>query len=189
MRLSRALREQRLQYANRHDKVILQHDNARPHVAAPVKTYLETLKWEVLPHPPYSPDIAPSDYYRFRSMQHGLTDQHFSNYDEVKKWIDEWITTKEPAFFRDGIRQLPERWEKVVAKHPAYSPDLAPSDYFLFGLQKKELKGKRFDSDEDVQKVVQDFFHTLPKSAYKEGIYKLPELCRRCIESQGDYFE
>ncbi|UYV63580.1 hypothetical protein LAZ67_2004876 [Cordylochernes scorpioides] len=48
----------------------------------------------------------------------------------------------------------------------------------------EELKGKRFDSDEDVQKVVQDFFHTLPKSAYKEGIYKLPERWRRCIESQ-----
>ncbi|UYV63820.1 FES [Cordylochernes scorpioides] len=38
------------------------------------------------------------------------------------------------------------------------SADLAPSDYFIFGLLKKELKGKRFDSDEDVQKVVQDFF-------------------------------
>ncbi|UYV66927.1 SETMAR [Cordylochernes scorpioides] len=42
-------------------------------------------------------------------------DQHFSNYNEIKKWIDEWIMVKEPAFFRDGIRQLPERWEKVVA--------------------------------------------------------------------------
>ncbi|UYV77770.1 hypothetical protein LAZ67_15002210 [Cordylochernes scorpioides] len=72
-----------------------------------------------------------------------------------------------------------------VLEHPAYSPDLAPSDYFLFGLLKKELKEKRFDSDEDVQKVVQDFFHTIPKSAYKEGIYKLPERWRRCIESQG----
>ena len=46
MRLSRALKEKRLQYQERHDKVILQHDNARPHVAKPVKTYLETLKWE-----------------------------------------------------------------------------------------------------------------------------------------------
>ncbi|UYV76643.1 hypothetical protein LAZ67_14001559, partial [Cordylochernes scorpioides] len=72
-----------------------------------------------------------------------------------------------------------------VLEHPAYSPDLAPSDYFLFGLLKKELKGKQFDSSEDVQKVVQDFFHTLPKSAYKEGIYKLPERWRRCIENQG----
>ncbi|UYV74131.1 GTF2IRD2 [Cordylochernes scorpioides] len=72
-----------------------------------------------------------------------------------------------------------------LGTHPAYSPDLVPSDNFFFGLLKKELKGKRFDSDEDVQKVVQDFFHTLPKSAYKEGIYKLPERWRRCIESQG----
>ncbi|UYV82949.1 hypothetical protein LAZ67_22001483 [Cordylochernes scorpioides] len=72
-----------------------------------------------------------------------------------------------------------------VLEHPAYSPDLAPSDYFLFGLLKKELEGRRFDSDEDVQKVVQDFFHTLPKSAYKKGIYKLPERWRRCIESQA----
>ncbi|UYV79057.1 hypothetical protein LAZ67_17000951 [Cordylochernes scorpioides] len=71
-----------------------------------------------------------------------------------------------------------------VLEHPAYSPDLALSDYFLFGLLKKELKGKRFDSDEDVQKVVQDYFHTLPKNAYKEGIYKFPERWRRCIESQ-----
>ena len=48
MRLSR-LKDKRPQYNERHDKVILQHDNARPHVAKVVKTYLETLKWEVLP--------------------------------------------------------------------------------------------------------------------------------------------
>ncbi|GFX03886.1 mariner Mos1 transposase [Trichonephila clavipes] len=63
MRLSRALKDKRLQYNERHDKVILQHDNAQPHVAKVVKTYLETLKWEVLPHPLYSPDLAPSDYH------------------------------------------------------------------------------------------------------------------------------
>ncbi|UYV72035.1 hypothetical protein LAZ67_9001601, partial [Cordylochernes scorpioides] len=59
-----------------------------------------------------------------------------------------------------------------------------PLTISFLGLLKKELKGKRFDSDEDVQKVVQDFFHAVPKSAYKEGIYKLPERWRRCIESQ-----
>ncbi|KAG5316913.1 MOS1T transposase, partial [Pseudoatta argentina] len=62
IRLSRALREKRQEYEQRHDKVIFFHDNARPHVVKVVKKYLETLKWDVLPHPPYSPDIAPSDY-------------------------------------------------------------------------------------------------------------------------------
>jgi len=65
MRLSRALKEKRAHYFFRHNKIILLHDNARRHVAVPVKTYLETLKWEVLPHSPYSPDIAPFDYYLF----------------------------------------------------------------------------------------------------------------------------
>ena len=46
---SRTLKEKRSQYQERHNKVILQHDNDRSHVARPVKTYLETLKWDVLP--------------------------------------------------------------------------------------------------------------------------------------------
>ena len=45
MRLSRTLRKKRPQYKQRHEKVILQYDNARLHIAKPVKTYLETLKW------------------------------------------------------------------------------------------------------------------------------------------------
>ena len=40
MRLSRVFKEKRAHYYSRHDKIILLHDNARPHVAAPVKTYL-----------------------------------------------------------------------------------------------------------------------------------------------------
>ena len=120
MRLSRALKDKRPQYSERHDKVILLHDNARPHVARVVKTYLETLKWEVLPHPPYSPDVAPSDYHLFRSMAHDLAEQHFRSYKDVKKWIVSWIAYKDEQFFRRGIRTLPERWEKVVASDGHY---------------------------------------------------------------------
>jgi len=71
--------------------VIFQPDNARLHVAQLVKT-LEMLKWEVLlPHQPYSPDIAPSDYHLFRSIAHGLAEQHFHSYEDAKKWVDSWI--------------------------------------------------------------------------------------------------
>ena len=119
MRLSRVYKEKRVHYYSRHDKVIL-HDNDRPHAAAPVKTHLETLNWEVLSHPPYSPDIAPSDYHLFRSMTHGLSEQHFTLYEDTKNWVDSWIDSKDEAFFRRGIRMLPERSEKVVASDGQY---------------------------------------------------------------------
>ena len=82
--------ERQTQYNERYDKVILQYDNAWSHVAKVVKTYLETLKWEVLPHPPYSPDVVLSDYHLFRSMAHGLADQYFRSYEEVKK-LDRFV--------------------------------------------------------------------------------------------------
>jgi len=102
MRLSRALKEKRAHYYSR-------QDNARPHVAAPVKTYLETLKWEVLLDLSYFPDIAPSVYHLFRSMTHGLSEQHFTSYEGIKNCIDDWIASKDEAFFRRGIHMLPER--------------------------------------------------------------------------------
>jgi [histone H3]-lysine36 N-dimethyltransferase SETMAR len=49
-------------------KVLLLHDNTRPHVVKKTQMKLMELDWEVLPHPPYSPDIAPSDYHLFRAM-------------------------------------------------------------------------------------------------------------------------
>ena len=88
MRLSQALKDKWPQYYKRHDKVILQQDNAPAHVAKVAKTYSEILKCEVIPQPPYSLDIAPSDYHLFRSMAHSLADQHFRSYKEVKNWID-----------------------------------------------------------------------------------------------------
>jgi len=120
MRLSRALKDKWPRYNERHEKVILQYDNARPHVAKSVKTYLEALKWKILPHPLYSSDIAPSDYHLFRSMAHSLADQHLRSYEEIKVWIDMWIASKDDQFFRRGIRTLPERWEKVTASDGQY---------------------------------------------------------------------
>jgi len=100
------VREKRPEYEQRYDKVILLQDNARPHV---VKKYLETLKWDVLPHPPYSPDIASSNYWLFRRMQQ-ITGSLLSQ----KSKIGSKIGSSPKTFFRDGIRKLPERWEKII---------------------------------------------------------------------------
>ncbi|EGI60873.1 Mariner Mos1 transposase [Acromyrmex echinatior] len=113
--LAEALRVTQQAVSARHDKVIFLHDNAQPHVAKVVKKYLETFKWDVLPPPPYSPDIAPSDYWLFRRIQHDLASHRFTSFAEIENWLQNWIASTDESFFRDGIRKLPERWEKVVA--------------------------------------------------------------------------
>ncbi|GBP81044.1 Mariner Mos1 transposase [Eumeta japonica] len=76
--------------------------------------------WQILPHPPYSPDTAPSDYHLFRSMAHALSEQRFTSYEDTENWVDSWIASKDKEFFRLEIRTLPERWKKVVASDGQY---------------------------------------------------------------------
>lgn len=81
------------------------------------------LGWKILPHAAYSPDLAPSDYHLFRSLQHHVADSHFTSVEEVEKNIVEFIDSKQPSFFRSGIRQLPERWQKCVESKEDYFED------------------------------------------------------------------
>jgi len=85
-----------------------------------MKRTLVELEWEVLPHPAYSPDIAPSDFHLFRSMQHALKDTHFHNFEDVRKFVENWINFKEESFYRHGIHLLPERREKVIQNKGKY---------------------------------------------------------------------
>jgi hypothetical protein len=39
----------------------------------------------------------------------------------------------------------------ALIPHPPYSPDLAPCDFFLFPKMKLKLKGRRFDTTEEIQ--------------------------------------
>lgn len=73
--------------------------------------------------------------------------------------------------------------------HPPYSPDLAPSDYYLFSQLKKMLRGKRFRSDEEVIAESESYFEGLDASAYKTGIEKLEKRWNACISAKGNYFD
>ena len=99
IKLDRAIKDKRPRYDGRYDKIILQHDNAMPHVAKTVQETLQVLNWEILPHPPYSPDIAPSAYYLFRSMHSALLGKRFSSYEEVTKWVDNGLLPRNQIFF------------------------------------------------------------------------------------------
>ena len=57
--------------------------------------------------------------------------------------------------------------------YPPYSPDLAPSDFFLFSKMKEHLAGKRFANDEDLKDAVVTRLNNQAATWYEEGIHKL----------------
>ena len=119
-RLDEKIKENRSGPGHGNRKVILLHDNARPHVALTTKQTIIDLKWEVMAHPAYSPDLAPSGYYLFRSLEHSLRETSFSDIEEVKNHLDNFFQSKPQSFFRDGIRQLPLKWQQVISNEGKY---------------------------------------------------------------------
>lgn len=95
--------------------VILQHDNARPHTAAKTMAVIDQLHWEVLPHPPYSPDLAPSDFHLFGPLKEHLGGQKFDTDDEVCQVVLQWLKDQPKEFYAAGMQKIVARWEKCVA--------------------------------------------------------------------------
>jgi transposase len=48
---------------------LILHDNAWPHIGKDVRELLDKYSWEVLPHPPYSPDMSPADFDLFLKLK------------------------------------------------------------------------------------------------------------------------
>ena len=71
-------------------QIYFKQDNAKPHVGKVVKEKLTELGWEMLPHPPYSPDLALSDYHLFRSLSNDLRGKNFQNESDLKRYLQDF---------------------------------------------------------------------------------------------------
>jgi len=71
-------------------------------------------------------------------------------------------------------------------EHPAYSPDLAPSDFFLFPKIKETLKGRHFDDIDDIRTTA---LKAIPQNPFQNCFEGWSGRRYRCIASQGEYFE
>ena len=75
-----------------------------------------------------------------------------------------------------------------VLHHPPYSPDLAPANYFLLPKLKFSLKGRHFQTVEEIQCAVTRELN-ISKTVFLEGMKKLKERANKCIDQGGMYIE
>jgi transposase len=64
-------------------KVLLHHDSARPHTSLHTREAITNLQWTVLPHPPYSADLAPADYHLFSLLRDAIRGKKFEDDEEL----------------------------------------------------------------------------------------------------------
>jgi histone-lysine N-methyltransferase SETMAR len=87
------------------------------------------------------------------------------------------------------LQNLEQRWGWEVLAHPPYSPDLAPCDYWLFSRVKEHLRGKGFDSEDDIKTAVTASLKRPTADKYRAEIDRLPRRWEKCMDSAGYYIE
>ena len=78
--------------------VLLQQDNARVHTCKVTMDAVERNGYELIPHPAYSPDLAPSDFFLSPNLKKDFRGLHFQSDEEVMTAVEEWINGKDPVF-------------------------------------------------------------------------------------------
>ena len=74
--------------------VIFHQDNVTPHTSLATRQKLLRLAWEVMLHSPYIPDLSPSDYYLFRSLQNSFNGKTFNDDEAVKSHMVQFFPIK-----------------------------------------------------------------------------------------------
>jgi len=75
---------------------------------------LRDLPYEFLEHPPYPPDLAPSDFYLFSKLKLFLAGQRFPSNQEAIAAVEGYFEDLTKNHYRDGIMALEHRWNKCI---------------------------------------------------------------------------
>jgi hypothetical protein len=75
---------------------------------------------ELLPHPAFSVDLEPSDYYLFRSMAQFLRGKKFQSVADVENTVEEFFGSKDKEWFYQAFKELAEKWVKTIEHEGLY---------------------------------------------------------------------
>lgn len=101
-------------------KVLFHQDNAPCHKSMKTMAKLNELGFELLPHPPYSPDLAPSDFFLFSDLKRMLAGKKFKSNDEVIAETEAYFDEKEKSYYKSGIEKLENRYTRCIALEGNY---------------------------------------------------------------------
>ena len=99
---------------------LILHDNASPHKSNVVKEILEGYGWEVLDHPPYSPDLCPPDFDLFPKLKEPLRGVRYDSLDELECAVNAEVQRINFSCLATGIEALPRRWNSVIRSRGDY---------------------------------------------------------------------
>ena len=94
--------------------ILIQHDNVRLHTSLRTQEAIARFGWNVLPHPPHSPELAPLDFHRFGPLKDALRGTRFEDDEGVIRAVRTWQFEQETSWYREGMRALVSRWHKAV---------------------------------------------------------------------------
>ena len=95
-------------------KILFHQDNAPSHTSVVAMAKIHELRFELLDHPPYSPDLAPSDFFLFPKLKTALERQRFSSNEEAMTFVNNYFAQKNAKYYLDGLQRWEHRWEKCV---------------------------------------------------------------------------
>ena len=96
--------------------IVLIHDNARPHTARQTQTLLhDEFHWDTFDHPPYGPDLAPSDFYLFLKTKKHLAGRRFTDDEDLQHAVVDWLNSQAAVWYEEGINKLVSRYDKCLS--------------------------------------------------------------------------
>jgi transposase len=118
-RLRESIRRKRPQLW-RNNSWIIHHDNAPAHASLLIRDFLAQHETTVLPQPPYSPDLAPADFFLFQKLKSTLKGQRFQSVQEIKENSLEDLRAIPKNAFQDCFRKWKKRWERCINSQGEY---------------------------------------------------------------------
>ena len=98
---------------------LLQHNNARPHSSLITAEPTVSLCWTILPHPPYNPVWAPSDFHLFGLTKDGLHRQCFPRNDIIAT-VKHLVTSATANFYECSMKAIVHCWIKHITNSGDY---------------------------------------------------------------------